>query len=196
MKSAGAVCDAIDAVMAGNFHNSFCIIRPPGHHAGRHGLPRGDFCGSQFSQGFCILNNIAIGTFHALIKYSGLKVAIIDIDLHAGNGTQDILEGFLFDHAEYRNSILFASIHQLDIFPFLSDNRLPPNGVDPSSFINLGLTGIVDSNKWRHHIQSSIFQDSKHLVRIWCYYQQALTAIKMIQRSRTTFGWAMKIIIG
>ena len=108
------------------------------------------------SQGFCILNNVAIGTFHALIKYSGLKVAIIDIDLHAGNGTQDILEGFLHDHAEYRNSVLFASIHQRDIFPFLSDNRLPPNGVDPSSFINLGLTGIVDSNKWRHHIQSSI----------------------------------------
>ena len=64
MKSAGAVCDAIDAVMAGNFHNSFCIIRPPGHHAGRHGLPRGDLCGSQgHSQGFCILNNVAIGIF-------------------------------------------------------------------------------------------------------------------------------------
>ena len=151
MKSAGAVCDAIDAVMSGKYHNSFCIIRPPGHHAGRCGLPSGDLCGTgKLSQGFCILNNVAIGAFHGMVKYPSLKVAIVDIDLHAGNGTQEIFETFLRDHAEYGENILFSSIHQQDIFPYLPDNREVFHGVDPTRFINVALNGKVDSEKWRN----------------------------------------------
>ena len=85
-----------------------------------------------------------------MVKYPSLKVAIVDIDLHAGNGTQEIFETFLRDHAEYGENILFSSIHQQDIFPYLPDNREVFHGVDPTRFINVALNGKVDSEKWRN----------------------------------------------
>eukprot|EP00943_MAST-04B_sp_MAST-4B-sp1_P003275 g3275.t1 len=163
LKSAGAVCDAIDAVMNGQYHNAFCVIRPPGHHAGRCGLPTGDLCGTgKLSQGFCVLNNVAIGAFHGIVKYRSLRVAVVDIDLHAGNGTQEIFESFLQTHPEFSNNILFSSIHQQDIFPFLSQTREVAAGVDPTRFINVGLSGKVDSTKWQNSFRVLILPKLKH----------------------------------
>ena len=68
--------------------NVFCCIRPPGHHAGRFGSTRG--CPNN---GFCLLNNVAIGAYYARIKYGLRKFAVIDIDAHFGNGTAEIFEG-------------------------------------------------------------------------------------------------------
>lgn len=78
LRAAGAAVQAVDALLAGRARAAFCAVRPPGHHAGR-----------DFAMGFCVLNNVAVGAAHALAQ--GLaRVAIVDFDLHHGNGTEDI----------------------------------------------------------------------------------------------------------
>lgn len=82
MRAIGAVTAAVDAVMAGEIENAFCAVRPPGHHA----------C-HDHSMGFCIFNQVAIGARYALKKHGLQRVAIVDFDVHHGNGTEDILSG-------------------------------------------------------------------------------------------------------
>ena len=74
-----SIINAIDAVMNKEFDNAFCVIRPPGHHAEK-----------EQAMGFCIFNNVAVGAIYLLEKFKLNKVAIIDFDVHHGNGTQDI----------------------------------------------------------------------------------------------------------
>ncbi|OWZ21485.1 Histone deacetylase [Phytophthora megakarya] len=92
-RAAGAVCKAVDEVVAGKCRNAFCIVRPPGHHAGPVGKvvcendPEG-------SLGFCLFNNVAVGAAYARahLKHRGInKVAILDFDVHHGNGTEEIV---------------------------------------------------------------------------------------------------------
>lgn len=92
-RAAGAVCKAVDEVVAGKCRNAFCIVRPPGHHAGPVGKvvcendPEG-------SLGFCLFNNVAVGAAYARahFKHRGInKVAILDFDVHHGNGTEEIV---------------------------------------------------------------------------------------------------------
>lgn len=102
MKSAGAVIEAIDAVMKRRVANAFCGIRPPGHHAGR-----------SEARGFCYLNNVAIGTLYALKEYGLKRIAIIDFDVHHGDGTEEILAG--------DERVRLFSLFQWPLYP----NRLP-----------------------------------------------------------------------
>ena len=88
----GCVFEAIDAVMTDErIINSFAIIRPPGHHAGYYGPVESQF---EASNGYCIVNNVAIGAAYAKYKYHNLikKIAIVDIDVHHGNGTEEIIQ--------------------------------------------------------------------------------------------------------
>lgn len=81
LHAAGAVVLGVDLVMAQKVENAFCSVRPPGHHAERsHGM------------GFCYLNNLAIGAAHALAQYGLQRVAIVDFDVHHGNGTDNIFQ--------------------------------------------------------------------------------------------------------
>eukprot|EP00947_MAST-08B_sp_MAST-8B-sp1_P005845 g5845.t1 len=93
LRAAGAVCHGVDRVLAGDCRNAFCAVRPPGHHAGPWGVttnpndPHG-------SHGFCLLNNVAIGAAYArcVYRHAGVrKVAIIDFDVHHGNGTEALV---------------------------------------------------------------------------------------------------------
>jgi len=93
MRAAGSVCEAVDKVVSGEHRNIFCAVRPPGHHAGPRGIVR---CANdtEGSHGFCLLNNVAIGAAYARSMYrnEGIKkVAIIDFDVHHGNGTEEII---------------------------------------------------------------------------------------------------------
>ena len=95
------VCHAVDLTVAdNNIHNrnSFCCVRPPGHHSGRFGNTTG--CGQN---GFCLLNNVAVGAMYARIRHGLRRFAVVDIDAHFGNGTAEILESD--PHAFY------ASVH-------------------------------------------------------------------------------------
>ena len=90
--STGCIFDAIDVVMRGGIvNNSFAIIRPPGHHSGYYGPVENKY---GTSNGFCIVNNVAIGAAYAKYKYHEYiqKIAIVDIDVHHGNGTEEIIE--------------------------------------------------------------------------------------------------------
>lgn len=98
LRGVGAVCQAVDAVMAGQSTNAFCATRPPGHHAEK-----------TTPMGFCLFGNVAIGAKYALDKHALDRVAIIDFDVHHGNGTQDLV----WDDA----SIFFASTHEMPLYP-------------------------------------------------------------------------------
>lgn len=94
MRAAGSVCEAVDKVVAGECRNSFCAVRPPGHHAGPRGIVRCANDPEGGSHGFCLLNNVAIGAAYARSMYrnEGIrKVAIVDFDVHHGNGTEAII---------------------------------------------------------------------------------------------------------
>ena len=94
----GSIITAIDGVQNKEFHNAFCAVRPPGHHAERNK-----------AMGFCIYNNVAVGAHYLLEKYKFNKVAIIDFDVHHGNGTQNIF---------YNNEkVLYISTHQYPYYP-------------------------------------------------------------------------------
>lgn len=96
--AAGGVCAAVDAVLAGEAPNAFVAMRPPGHHAER-----------MKAMGFCILSSVAIAALRALDHHGLDRVAVLDFDVHHGNGTQDVL------WEEKR--ALFASTHQLPLYP-------------------------------------------------------------------------------
>ena len=96
--AAGSIITAIDGVQNKEFKNAFASVRPPGHH-----------CNQNKAAGFCILNNVAIGAKYLLNKYKYKKIAIVDFDVHHGNGTQDIF---------YENeNVLFISLHQYPYYP-------------------------------------------------------------------------------
>jgi acetoin utilization deacetylase AcuC-like enzyme len=96
--AAGGVLTAVDEVMTGKLDRAFCAVRPPGHHAGTSTV-----------MGFCLFNNVAIGARYAQRKYGIKRVAIIDWDVHHGNGTQEI---FYED-----NTVLYISLHQFPYYP-------------------------------------------------------------------------------
>ena len=138
--------EAVDAIMSGECRNAFCATRPPGHHAGIFGRTHHpDDKQKACSNGFCFINNVALGASYAMSMYRSKvkKVAIIDFDVHHGNGTQEIIEAMMkpktftvnasdcgpfgtFNVAmrEYRpwldsedaKNVLFVSVHLFDNF--------------------------------------------------------------------------------
>ena len=94
----GSIITAIDGVQNKNFKNAFCAVRPPGHHAEKNK-----------AMGFCIYNNVAVGANYLINKYKLNKIAIIDFDVHHGNGTQDIF----YDNEK----VLYISTHQYPYYP-------------------------------------------------------------------------------
>ena len=94
----GSIISAIDGVEKKEFKNAFCAVRPPGHHAEK-----------EKAMGFCIYNNVAVGANYLIEKYGYKKIAIIDFDVHHGNGTQDIF----FNNEK----VLYISTHQFPYYP-------------------------------------------------------------------------------
>lgn len=109
-RAAGAVIDATDRVIAGEIENAFCAVRPPGHHAERN-----------TSMGFCIFNNLACGVAHALDHHGLERVAVLDFDVHHGNGTEHI---FADDPR-----VLVCSSFQHPFYPYTNLERVPGNVV-------------------------------------------------------------------
>lgn len=111
LRAAGAVVDATDRVISGEIANAFCPVRPPGHHARRTA-----------AMGFCIFNNIAIGACHALEAHGLERVAVIDFDVHHGNGTEEI---FADDE-----QVLMASFFQHPFYPYSGTGNQAKNMVN------------------------------------------------------------------
>ena len=123
-RAAGAVVAAVDLVLAGEVDSAFCAVRPPGHHAE-----------SNRAMGFCLFNNIAVGAAHALEAHGIGKVAILDFDVHQGNGTEEI---FAND-----DRVLFCSTFQHPFFPF---TPVPPNNANR---VNVPLDATATGEEFR-----------------------------------------------
>ena len=124
LRAAGAVVQATDLVVAGEAPTAFCCVRPPGHHAERAA-----------AMGFCFFNNIAVGIRHALTEHGVQRVALIDFDVHHGNGSEDIFRG--------DERVLMCSIFEQGIYPFTGENATGPN------MVNVGLPSRSGSEKFR-----------------------------------------------
>lgn len=98
LRAAGAVVAGVDGIMKHEFANAFCAVRPPGHHAEK-----------ARAMGFCLFNNVAVGALHARAVHGLSRVAVVDFDVHHGNGTQDIF----FHDAD----LFYASTHQWPLYP-------------------------------------------------------------------------------
>jgi acetoin utilization deacetylase AcuC-like enzyme len=126
-RAAGACVAAVDAVLGGQDDMAFCAVRPPGHHAEPIA-----------PMGFCIFNNVAIAALHALDAHGLNKVAVVDFDVHHGNGTQTV--------AEKEPRLMFASTHQAPLYP--GTGARSETGID-GNVINAPLPAGADSAAWR-----------------------------------------------
>jgi acetoin utilization deacetylase AcuC-like enzyme len=111
LRSAGAVLEATDRVVACELTNAFCAVRPPGHHARKAA-----------AMGFCIFNSVAIGAHHALAKHRLDRVAVVDFDVHHGNGTEEILAG--------DERTLMVSFFQHPFYPYTGTEHVAKNMVN------------------------------------------------------------------
>lgn len=111
LRAAGAALAATDAVLAGELENAFCAVRPPGHHACR-----------DKAMGFCFLNNVAIAARYALERHGLKRVAVVDFDVHHGNGTEDILAN--------DPRVLMVGIFQHPFYPYSGNDSVASNMVN------------------------------------------------------------------
>jgi acetoin utilization deacetylase AcuC-like enzyme len=128
LRAAGAAVAATDDVLSGRARNAFCAVRPPGHHATRDA-----------AMGFCIFNNVAVAVRHALQVHGLARVAVVDFDVHHGNGTEDILAG--------DERVLMCSFFQHPLYP--------GSGSEPmgSNMLNLPLAPYSDGAAVRAVVQ-------------------------------------------
>jgi acetoin utilization deacetylase AcuC-like enzyme len=128
LRAAGAAVAATDAVMAGDLRNAFCAVRPPGHHASRHQ-----------ASGFCFFNNIAIAAKHALERHGLQRVAVVDFDVHHGNGTENILSG--------DDRVLMVSFFQHPFYPYSGTDHPASNMLNvpvPAYTRGMDIRGLVE----------------------------------------------------
>jgi len=122
----GSIISAIDGVINKDFKNAFCAVRPPGHHSEQ-----------EKAMGFCIFNNVAVGANYLIEKYKYKKVAIIDFDVHHGNGTQDIF---------YNNEkVLYISTHQYPYYPGSGSDKEKGKH---NNILNIPLPAGTNSNEY------------------------------------------------
>jgi acetoin utilization deacetylase AcuC-like enzyme len=126
LRAAGAVVAAVDAVVGGEADNAFCAVRPPGHHA----EPRR-------AMGFCLFNNVAIGALRARAVHQLQRVAVVDFDVHHGNGTQAAFEA--------DEGLFYASTHQSPLYP--GTGAASETGV--GNIVNVPLRPMSGSSQFR-----------------------------------------------
>ena len=128
LRAAVAAIHATDLVLAGKASTAFCCVRPPGHHA--------EYAAAM---GFCFFNNVAIGMRHALDVHGLERIALIDFDVHHGNGSEDIF------HDDDR--VLMCSIFEQGIYPFSGEEPKGPN------MVNVGLPSYSKGDKFREVVE-------------------------------------------
>jgi acetoin utilization deacetylase AcuC-like enzyme len=133
LRAAGAACAAVDAVMAGEATNAFCAVRPPGHHAE-----------PDRAMGFCFLNNAAIAARHAQAVHGRRTVAIIDFDVHHGNGSQAV--------CEHDPTLFYASTHQWPLYP--GTGARGERGL--GNIVNAPLPAGAGSDDFRHAMNERV----------------------------------------
>jgi acetoin utilization deacetylase AcuC-like enzyme len=133
-RAAGACVAAVDAVLSGEDDIAFCAVRPPGHHAEPIS-----------AMGFCIFNSVAIAAMHALEAHGLRRVAVVDFDVHHGNGTQTV--------AEKEPRLMFVSTHQAPLYP--GTGLAAETGIR-GNVVNAPLPPGADGKVWRAAMEQSV----------------------------------------
>ncbi len=173
LRAAGAVCAAVDAVFGGPSRNAFCAVRPPGHHAE-----------ANRAMGFCLFNNVAVGALHARAAHHIQRVAVIDFDVHHGNGTQDIFWG--------DPDLFYTSTHQSPLYPGTGLAR--ERGV-AENILNLPLPPSAGSPEFRLVMQEKVLpaldRFAPELVMISAGFDaHAYDPLASLNLSEADFAWA------
>jgi acetoin utilization deacetylase AcuC-like enzyme len=134
MRAVGANVEAVDMVMKGEVKNAFCYARPPGHHAE-----------TETAMGFCLFGNVVIAARHAIRAHGLSRVAIVDFDVHHGNGTQDLV----WDDPQ----IFFASTHQMPLYP--GTGSATESGAH-NNVLNVPLAPGTDGIGFRHEMERRV----------------------------------------
>lgn len=136
LRAAGAVCAAVDAVMAGELSNAFCAVRPPGHHAE-----------PTQAMGFCLFNNVAIGAMQARARWGLRRIAVVDFDVHHGNGTQAAFEADA--------DLFYCSTHQYPLYP--GTGAAHEKGV-AGNVVNVPLRPFAGSTEFRDGMERALLR--------------------------------------
>jgi acetoin utilization deacetylase AcuC-like enzyme len=171
-RAAGAVILAVDEVMAGSARNGFCAVRPPGHHAE-----------PETAMGFCLFNNIAIGALHAREVHGCERVAVLDFDVHHGNGTQAAFE--------IDPSLLYISTHQWPLYP--GTGRASEHGL--GNIYNRCLQPGAGSDEFRATIADAVIPTIEMFRPDFIFISAGFDAhmadpMANLQLTDEDFGWA------
>ncbi|MEP2830100.1 histone deacetylase family protein [Parvibaculum sp.] len=171
-RAAGAVVHAVDEVMAGSARNGFCAVRPPGHHAE-----------PETAMGFCLFNNIAIGALHAREVHGCERVAVLDFDVHHGNGTQAAFE--------IDPSLLYISTHQWPLYP--GTGRASEHGL--GNIYNRCLQPGAGSGEFRAAMSDSVIPTIEMFRPDFIFISAGFDAhmadpMANLQLTDEDFGWA------
>jgi acetoin utilization deacetylase AcuC-like enzyme len=176
LHAAGAVVLAVDLVMGGKVRNAFCCVRPPGHHAGR-----------AHAAGFCIFNNVAVGVAHAMAEHGVQRAAIVDFDVHHGDGTEDIFGS--------NPRVMLCSTFQHPLYPY--------RGADSRSahMINVPLPAGSDGTAFRRAVERefapALEEFSPQLVFVSAgfdaHINDPLAGLRLV---RDDYVWVTEFILG
>ena len=178
LRAAGAAVRAVNAVCKGEFDNAFCAVRPPGHHAE-----------SDKSMGFCLVNNAAVGALHARAAHGHQRVAVIDFDVHHGNGTQEMF----WDDAD----AFYASTHQYPFYPGTGARR--EKGAH-NNIVNVPLAAGSGHDVFRAGFNDEILPALVAFKPDFIFISAGFDAhrddpLGQMRLSETDFAWAMAAIM-
>jgi acetoin utilization deacetylase AcuC-like enzyme len=176
-RAAGAVVRAVDMVVGGEARNAFCAVRPPGHHAE-----------SATPMGFCFFGNVAVGALHALEAHGLERVAIVDFDVHHGNGTQALL----WDEPR----TLFVSLHQMPLYPGTGH---PEETGAHGQVLNAPLPPGAGSERFREtmrdHVLPAIDAQAPDLILISAGFDaHARDPLANLNLTEADFAWATRAL--
>jgi acetoin utilization deacetylase AcuC-like enzyme len=143
--AAGAVVNAVDLGCGGDYRSAFCAVRPPGHHAE-----------SRRAMGFCVFNNVAVGAAHACAIHGLSRVAIVDFDVHHGNGTEEIFSD--------DPRVLMVSTFQYPLYPYSGVDNPAPNMVNIP--LSAGSGGAAFRDAVREHWLPALDDQEPELILI------------------------------
>ena len=178
LRAAGAAVAAVDAVMIGAARRAFCAVRPPGHHAT-----------SDAAMGFCLFNSIAVAARHAIDAHGLERVAVVDFDVHHGNGTQAIFE--------HDSRVLYASSHQAPLYPWTGDRSETGAGNIFNATLPPGSDGALFRRIWGDRLLPAIEDFAPQLLLISAGFDaHRRDPLAELQLDAEDFGWLSEALVG
>ena len=177
LRAAGAAVAAVDAVMIGAARRAFCAVRPPGHHAT-----------SDAAMGFCLFNNIAVAARHAIDAHGLERVAVVDFDVHHGNGTQAIFE--------HDRRVLYASSHQAPLYPWTGERSETGAGNIFNATLPPGSDGALFRRVWGDRLLPAIDDFAPQLLLISAGFDgHRRDPLAELQLDAADFGWLSEALV-